>query len=51
VKGPGAKDQVTVYIKDIKQMKKLSPSLKVNANEDTLAILEDKFGSDNLRVV
>ena len=51
VKGPGAKDQVTVYIKDTKQMKKLSPSLKVNANEDTLAVLAEKFGTDNLRVV
>ncbi|WP_026528309.1 DNA polymerase III subunit alpha [Butyrivibrio sp. VCD2006] len=51
VKGPGAKDHVTVYIKDTKQMKKLPTSLKVNANEETLAILEEKFGKDNLRVV
>jgi DNA polymerase-3 subunit alpha len=51
VTGPGARDQVSVFLKDTKQMKKLSPSLKVKANDDTLALLATKFGSDNIRVV
>lgn len=51
VKSPGAKDQVAVYLKDTKQIKKLPTSLKVNANEDTLAILTSQFGTDNIRVV
>jgi DNA polymerase-3 subunit alpha len=51
VAGPGARDQVSVYLKDTKQIKRLSPSLKVKADEATLNILNEKFGQENIRVV
>ncbi|WP_029324092.1 DNA polymerase III subunit alpha [Butyrivibrio sp. AE3004] len=51
VKGPGARDQVNIYLKETKQIKKLSSSLKVKADDETLAILAEKFGAENLRVV
>ncbi|MCR5225935.1 MAG: DNA polymerase III subunit alpha [Eubacterium sp.] len=51
VKGPGARDQVNVFLKATKQIKKLSPSLKVKADDSTLSVLADKFGKENLRVV
>ena len=51
-KGEGrAADAVSIYIKETKQIKKLPPSSNIHADDDTLNMLSDTFGKDNVKVV
>ena len=51
VSGPGAKDQVAVYIKETKQIKKLTQSCNICADDVSLQKLFEKFGAENVKVV
>ena len=44
------KDSVVIYISDIKAMKSLPASNSVDANENLLDILKEKFGADSIAV-
>lgn len=44
-------DEIVVYIKDIKAKKVLPKNYSVNADENLLSILSEKYGSENVRVV
>jgi len=45
------KDEVVIYIRDQKAMKKLPPSRNVNINNDLIAGLNEQYGENNVKVV
>ena len=49
IEGHGGKDSIIAYLKDTKQMKKY-PSIKFNAGEEVMTMLQDKFGSENVQM-
>ena len=44
-------DQVVLYIRAQKAMKRLPPSRGVKIGEELLGILNEKYGSENVKVV
>ena len=50
-KGPKSKDKVTVYIKDTKQIKKLTAEYDIHADDEAIIKLSKIFGTDNVRIV
>ena len=50
LKSSDGKDEVVVYISDIKAMKKLPPSHYVEVNDELLDRLKENFGEDAVAV-
>ena len=49
--GSDGNDSVVIYIEEIKAMKKLPPNWNVNADDQLAAVLTEKFGQDNIKIV
>ncbi|SFU88499.1 DNA polymerase III subunit alpha [Butyrivibrio sp. INlla21] len=45
------KDEIAIYLKDSKQIKKLGRNYNVNADENLISKLEKTFGKDNVQLV
>lgn len=45
------KDSVVIYIEEMKAMKKLPPNWNVDAGGELAALLSEKFGADNIKIV
>lgn len=45
------RDEVVIFLAETKQMKKLQGNMCVDANDDLIEILENKFGKDNVKLV
>jgi DNA polymerase-3 subunit alpha len=44
------KDEITIYLKDTRQVKKLGPSKSIRADKAMLQTLEDRFGKENVQL-
>ena len=51
ISGNEGKDEIAIYLKDSKQIKKLGRNYNVKADENLIAALESAFGKDNVQLV
>ena len=51
IKGNEGRDEIAIYLKDTKQIKKLGRGYNVKADDVLLSKLSDAFGKENVQVV
>lgn len=51
LRGSDGRDRVAIYVRSPRSVKKLSENWAVNADQDLLAALAEKFGSENVKTI
>jgi len=51
VKGHGGRDNIAIYVKDTRQIKKYPASMKIHITAELVQQMKDSFGEKNIRIV